>query len=583
MQNPQKSSLQIPSHLLQQIKEGKCIAFVGAGFSMPAGMPTWVQLLEKLLEKEEDLHGDTADVEVRKEIRKLIAQKNGDSLERAAQMLEDLCGPQELHIRLKELLTATKFKCDADTIMYKRCMALLDIPFKAILTTNFDTVIEKCAENGKIPITCSSYFHRETAHDICNKILRSPPKNFGEQLLETSKSVLQLHGSIHDIDDGDDSPLICTRRGYRKMLHENETYHHFLHSVMANYTILYMGFSFSDNYLNDIRGSVLTMLNDKSSKGLEQFPIAYAITDSKSKAEEAFFEHHEGVKFINYNPDVPTVADEDEHDDVLLDPIGSMMNLYDPDTEDPHHGFDDILEDIREQTSPKERFGKILSGKRILWLDKNSRKKDFHAKGFIKLIKSLSKQAVGKANTHDSGSCEIETAISYEHVQSRVLDDKIVFDIIITCYGDNGSDALNVLNTVHRIRTERFPEEMDYASNGDDVEKRVVQCPIVLVHDMEEDAECYKKGKSESKKGQVIRLGALDYTTDLNSLTQSIIRAFSVSEKGRDRDDFEAVPGSGSKPINLKRKVADSSLDEVTENLNAKQFSEQKYTLYILL
>lgn len=551
----------IPELLLQQIKEGKCIAFVGAGFSMPAGMPTWVQLLVKLLEKEKEVHGDIEDTEKQKEIRKLIAEKNGDSLERAAQMLEDLCSPKELHMRLKELLTATNYKCDEDTIMYKRCKALLDIPFKAILTTNFDTVIEECAKKGKIPIRCSSYFHRQTAQSICNKILRSPPKNFGEQLLESSTSVLQLHGSIHDIDDGDDSPLVCTRRGYRKMLHENETYHHFLHSVMANYTILYMGFSFSDNYLNDIRGSVLTMLKDRDK---EQVPIAYAITDSKSKAEEEFFERHEGVKFLNFVPDSPETSDENEDDQ---SPFGFTVS-----SEDSFHGFDDILEEIREQTSPTERFGKILSGKRILWLDKNSRKEEFHGKIFIKLIKNLSKQAISKANSHDSGSCVIETAISYGQVKSRILDDKIVFDIIITCYGDNGSDALNVLDTVHRVRAEKLPEEMECASNGNDVEARVVQCPIVLVHDMEDDTECYEKGKSESKKGQVIRLGALDYTTDLNSLAQSILRAFSVSEKGRDRYDFEAVPGSGSKPVHLKRKVGDSALDEVAANLDDSKF-----------
>jgi hypothetical protein len=304
--------------------------------------------------------------------------------------------------------------------------------------------------------------------------------------------------------------------------------------------------------------------------GGSQAPIAYAITDNKSKAAEAFFERHEGVKFLNFDSDIPTAADDDEDDQ---SPFGFTASC-----EDPFHGFDDILEEIREQTSPSERFGKILSGKRILWLDKNSRKSlsndgvDFHGKNFIKLIKKLARQAEGKANSHDSGPCHIETATSYDQVRSRILEDKIVFDIIITCYGDNGLDALSVLNTVHRVRVEKLPEEMQCASNGDDVEKRVVQCPIVLVHDMEVDAECYEKGKSESKKGQVIRLGALDYTTDLNSLALSIIRAFSVSDSGRDRDDFEAVPGSGSKPVNLKRKVAGSTFDDVARNLDAKQF-----------
>lgn len=67
---------------------------------------------------------------------------------------------------------------------------------------------------------------------------------------------------------------------------------------MSNYTILYMGSSFADHYLNTLRGSVLTMLNRINTNETLSFkPIAFAIVNDKSIREKDFYLRHEGSLF----------------------------------------------------------------------------------------------------------------------------------------------------------------------------------------------------------------------------------------------------------------------------------------------
>merc|ERR1719361_2214361 len=79
--------------------------------------------------------------------------------------------------------------------------------------------------------------------------------------LEEMIPIIQLHGTVvGDESYKADPGLAFTRLGYRKLLHGSESYSKFLSSVMASTTILYMGFSFSDEYINEMRSSTMMML-----------------------------------------------------------------------------------------------------------------------------------------------------------------------------------------------------------------------------------------------------------------------------------------------------------------------------------
>jgi hypothetical protein len=62
---------------------------------------------------------------------------------------------------------------------------------------------------------------------------------------------------------------------------------------MSQFTILYIGFSFSDYYLNDLRASLLTMMGRDTVN-----PVAYSIIDGKEEWEVNFFLKHEGATVL---------------------------------------------------------------------------------------------------------------------------------------------------------------------------------------------------------------------------------------------------------------------------------------------
>ena len=53
--------------------------------------------------------------------------------------------------------------------------------------------------------------------------------------------------------------IVLSREGYRSLLHGQPNYRDFLKSVMMSRTILYIGFSFTDDYLNEVRSDVMSM------------------------------------------------------------------------------------------------------------------------------------------------------------------------------------------------------------------------------------------------------------------------------------------------------------------------------------
>lgn len=80
---------------------------------------------------------------------------------------------------------------------------------------------------------------------------------------------------------------MVTRRGYRQLLHATSGYNDFLQSVMASCTVLYLGFSFTDHYLNDLRSSVLSMMEGRSTAAKGAHASASSPSSSSSSSSAA--------------------------------------------------------------------------------------------------------------------------------------------------------------------------------------------------------------------------------------------------------------------------------------------------------
>ncbi len=89
-----------------------------------------------------------------------------------------------------------------------------------------------------------------------------------------SAPVVQIHGNLET-----PRSVVLSREGYRRLLYACPNYPTFIKSCLATRVVLYVGFSFSDAYINELRSEIVGLL------GSDNTPIAYAICNDKSEAE----------------------------------------------------------------------------------------------------------------------------------------------------------------------------------------------------------------------------------------------------------------------------------------------------------
>lgn len=301
---------QIPKGLIEAIRAGRCIAFVGSGFSGAAGFPTWTSLLEELASRPE------AD-SIRPQLQERIKDKTAHAFDEVAQALEDVLGRETL----VEHLQAKMAYIEPQPEMEHRRNLLKNIPFRAVLTTNYDRMLK-----GDIP---GPAVFRNLLHTV-----RTP---WIDTLFVTSRDkkarpLLKLHG---DLDKPES--IVLTRRDYRKLLYENAHYLNFLRAYLLGYTVLYLGFSFTDAYLNELRSEILTRIDQR--EGRE--PIAYAVVNDVSDLSRQHYRRHEGIEILTYDTDG-----------------GKVFS-----------GFNEIMQAIHDATNPVMRYQALLEGRHILWVD----------------------------------------------------------------------------------------------------------------------------------------------------------------------------------------------------------------------
>lgn len=90
-------SYSLPDDLFQAIVKGNCVAFVGAGFSIPAKLPIWSKLLTLVIEEadETNLITDKKFIAfLKRSVASAVERSNADLYDLVAQSLEDKLGKE---------------------------------------------------------------------------------------------------------------------------------------------------------------------------------------------------------------------------------------------------------------------------------------------------------------------------------------------------------------------------------------------------------------------------------------------------------------------------------------------------------
>lgn len=379
----------IPDALITEIDEGTCVAFVGAGFSAPA-VPEWSSLLETVAAR--GLPCDSAS-QVMAIAR---AASTPLELEMVGQILRD-----ELADQFEVLVRDAVASDPAAASMKGRRRLLSEIPFAGILTTNFDPFLDGVAPGP----------------DAYKRLLRPERRWWSRSVWQHGidrQHVVKLHGDVSDLDG---NQLVLARTDYRKRLYGSPDYATFLKAIFATKTVLFLGVSFTDAYLNEIRSEVLALLQPDPEHASE--PFAYALMKDEGALRRHYFRSREGIEVIGY---------------------GGDMN--------DHSGFDVLLNEIHSRTSTVARLGEALADKRVLWLDEHPDNNEHGRRIFD--------QAVLAKN----GAVRVDQVSSLSEAESRLSAS--AYDLGITSFGQpEGSareDALSVqLLSLLRREGRRMP------------------------------------------------------------------------------------------------------------------------------
>ena len=429
----------IPERLIEEIRQGNCVAFVGAGFSAPA-VPDWDTLLSRISQSPQitDL--------TRERISGLLSHEKASlrgifDREAAAQILRESLGSGFGSVLNDVIRQTTDRGIDA---VESRKDLLFEIPFQSILTTNFDHMLNGTTGNPDV--------YRESLRKVKEPWFNLFSWTTGIRLSE----VVKLHGDIGSTPDRPYPDVVLTRTDYRRLLFEDSRYSNFLRALLATRTVLFLGFSFSDGYLNLIRSEILALLGHDPSK-----PLAYALLDNVDQDEADFLLRHEGIEAL----------------------------VYDSKNGD-HSVFDDYLQKLHEHTAPARIIGRLLDGKRLLWLDP---KPDNNLYGMDLIRQSTSM------------GCEIVECVSPSEALRHLSE--APFDVLITHWGHglssdgSGTQRANAVELLEGIRALKL------------------EVPVIVF--ASPDPEHVRANRLKA-----LRLGAFEYTWTFEGLFQSIEKIF---------------------------------------------------------
>lgn len=304
---PDTLALPPGQQLLEQLRTGDVVAFVGAGFSAPA-TGTWGELLNALAAR-------TGDAEVVREVARRVGARRAFDYEAAAQLVRDHLGE---HFRDTLRAVVATPRSDALT---ERLALLRRLPLRAIITTNFDHYLPQQRPDAE-------------AWAEVLRVAGEREDGWSRRFSERQRTwppIVQLHGSLADTA----SDVVFSTRDYRRRLYQETGYVTFLRAVLATCPVLYLGFSFTGAYLNGLRSEVLAMFGDAA----RTRSLAWAVVADAGPSDAEHFARHEGIHLLPY------------------------------DGTHGHAGFDAYLRALGDAAAPETALADRLAGRRILWMD----------------------------------------------------------------------------------------------------------------------------------------------------------------------------------------------------------------------
>jgi hypothetical protein len=215
--NPDNAAAQ--ARLADALRSGTLLAFVGAGVTKPLGYPSWPELVRRLASEVRRIRGEDV-------------QSNGLVI-RVRDVLENFNDPLVQAQILKENLGTRYFQIMREVFGPRDAQArsvadLVSLPFKHLLTSNYDTGLEQHHLVGAIPGSICLY-HDATAEFIAHFL----DSRF-------ARRIVHVHGRYDEPER-----LILTQQDY-DAYNTVPIFERFWNVMTSAATLAFFGFSFAD-------------------------------------------------------------------------------------------------------------------------------------------------------------------------------------------------------------------------------------------------------------------------------------------------------------------------------------------------
>ncbi|MGB8591013.1 MAG: SIR2 family protein [Candidatus Acidiferrales bacterium] len=224
--------------LVARLRTGQLYAMTGSGVSVSAGYRTWEEVVARLaavvMERSgAGIAGIDAEVIVRTQQDPLLC----------AQFLSRELSPEDFASFIRQ-----EFRPNGKP-PHELLIRLAQMPFKHILTLNFDESMEEAHDAMKLSygkVSCSA---RAATSRFLDSI-DSP---------DCPRQIVHLHGVYTDPTE----TIVLTEDGYRRMYRDSNLFEHFLWLLAATKRIVFLGFGFKDiDFLNAMRDAARDMNRD---------------------------------------------------------------------------------------------------------------------------------------------------------------------------------------------------------------------------------------------------------------------------------------------------------------------------------
>lgn len=199
----------VPQELVEACAAGECVLYAGSGLSVQSGLPNWTTTLGELVEWA--IRGKVVDERLGLSLR--LALEHGE-IESVSEGLLEYTGSRisDLHDFLRKILLG-----NSKPSPMHRCLAQL--PLSAILTTNFDELLEESFQNR-----AGSVFTPQDAEALLNAL---SARHF---------FILKLYGSLRSAQT-----IILSTAQYEEAVAANSAFSSFMETLFFSRTILFLG------------------------------------------------------------------------------------------------------------------------------------------------------------------------------------------------------------------------------------------------------------------------------------------------------------------------------------------------------